>query len=270
MLQIQKVSQEIAIKFMNEIASYPSLKNKVVLVTGGATGIGASIVENFLQQGSKVVFFDKELELGNNLTQKLNSYNHKAIFKECDLIDIPDMKNKIEGIKKEIGAISILVNNAANDDRHNIDDVTPEFWDNRMNTNLRHYFFTTQSVYKDMKNLGGGSIINIGSYSWMLAQGGMPGYTTAKSAIMGLTRTLARDLGIYNIRVNCVVPGWIITERQKKLWLTPEIEKETLKRQCIKRLLKPEDISNIVLFFASNQSLGISAQNYVVDGGIVV
>ena len=254
---------------MNEIASYPSLKNKVVLVTGGATGIGASIVENFLQQGSKVAFLDKELELGNNLVQKLNSYSHKAIFKECDLIDIPDMKNKIEEIKKEIGAISILVNNAANDDRHNIDDVTPEFWDNRMNINLRHYFFTIQSIYKDMKKLGEGSIINIGSYSWMLAQGGMPGYTTAKSAIMGLTRTLARDLGTHNIRVNCIVPGWIMTERQKALWLNPKIEEETLNRQCIKRLLDPVDVSKVAIFFASNQSSGISAQSYVVDGGIV-
>tara|TARA_B110000116_G_C16670620_1_gene506057 strand:- start:176 stop:940 length:765 start_codon:yes stop_codon:yes gene_type:complete len=254
---------------MNEIASYPSLKDKVVLVTGGATGIGASVVENFLQQGSKVAFLDKELELGNNLVQKLNSYSHKAIFKECDLIDIPDMKNKIEEIKKEIGAISILVNNAANDDRHNIDDVTPEFWDNRMNINLRHYFFTIQSVYKDMKKLGEGSIINIGSYSWMLAQGGMPGYTTAKSAIMGLTRTLARDLGTHNIRVNCIVPGWIMTERQKALWLNPKIEEETLNRQCIKRLLDPVDVSKVAIFFASNQSSGISAQSYVVDGGIV-
>jgi NAD(P)-dependent dehydrogenase (short-subunit alcohol dehydrogenase family) len=138
-----------------------------------------------------------------------------------------------------------------------------------MNVNLRHYFFTVQSVYKDMKKIGKGSIINIGSYSWMLAQGGMPGYTTAKSAIMGLTRTLARDLGVYDIRVNCVVPGWIMTKRQKDLWLTPEIEDETMKRQCVKRLLIPKDISRMVLFFASDQSSGISAQNYVVDGGIV-
>ena len=254
---------------MNETALYPSLKEKVVLVTGGASGIGASIVEHFLQQESKVVFLDKKVDLGISLSENLKNYKYKAIFKKCDLIDIKDMKKKIEEIKKKIGPISILVNNAANDERHNIDDVTPEFWDNRMNTNLRHYFFTAQSVYKDMQKLGGGSIINIGSYSWMLAQGGMPGYTTAKSAIMGLTRTLARDLGIYNIRVNCVVPGWIITERQKKLWLTPEIKKETLSRQCVKRLLKPDDISKAVLFFASQQSSGISAQNYVVDGGIV-
>ena len=254
---------------MNEIASYPSLKDKTVLITGGASGIGASIVENFLQQGSKVAFLDKDKDLGNNLIDQLKQNNFKPVFKECDLVDIEEMKNKINEIREELGLISILVNNAANDQRHNIDDVTPEFWDDRMNNNLRHYFFTTQSIYRDMKKIGNGSIINIGSYSWMLAQGGMPGYTTAKSAVMGLTRTLARDLGIYNIRVNSVVPGWIITERQKKLWLTPEIEKETLNRQCIKRLLNPNDISKTVLFFASDQSSGISAQNYVVDGGIV-
>jgi NAD(P)-dependent dehydrogenase (short-subunit alcohol dehydrogenase family) len=254
---------------MKEIANYPSLRNKVVLVTGGAAGIGESIVKNFLEQGSKVAFLDKDAQLGNALVENLNIYDHKALFKECDLIDILDLQNKIKEIQNELGPISILVNNAGNDERHNIDDVTPEFWDNRMHVNLRHYFFTAQSIYKDMKKLGKGSIINIGSYSWMLAQGGMPGYTTAKSAIMGLTRTLARDLGVYNIRVNCVVPGWIITERQKKLWLTPEIEKETVDRQCIKRLLNPDDISKTVLFFASDQSSGISAQNYVVDGGIV-
>ena len=254
---------------MNEIASYPSLKDKVVLITGGASGIGETIVENFLQQGSKVVFFDKEKELGLKLVSKLNNYNYKAIFKECDLVNIEDLKSKINQIREEVGLISILVNNAANDERHDIDSVTPEYWDNRMNVNLRHYFFATQSAYKDMKKLGKGTVVNIGSFSWMLGQGGMPGYTTAKSAIMGLTRTIARDLGIYNIRVNCVVPGWIITERQKKLWLTPEIEKQQLERQCIKRMLEPNDIAKPVLFFASDQSSGCTAQNYVVDGGIV-
>jgi len=254
---------------MNEIASYPSLKDKVVLITGGASGIGETIVENFLQQGSKVVFFDKEKELGLKLISKLNNYNYKAIFKVCDLVNIEDLKSKINQIREEVGPISILVNNAANDERHDIDSVTPEYWDNRMNVNLRHYFFATQSVYKDMQKLGKGTVVNIGSFSWMLGQGGMPGYTTAKSAIMGLTRTIARDLGIYNIRVNCVVPGWIITERQKKLWLTPEIEKQQLERQCIKRMLEPNDIAKPVLFFASDQSSGCTAQNYVVDGGIV-
>jgi len=254
---------------MTEIAIYPSLKDQVVLITGGASGIGETIVENFLQQESKVVFLDKEKELGLKLVSKLNNYKYKAIFKECDLINIDDLKSIINQIREEVGLISILVNNAASDERHDIDSVTPEYWDNRMNVNLRHYFFTIQSVYKDMKQLGKGAIVNIGSFSWMLGQGNMPGYTTAKSAIMGLTRTIARDLGIYNIRVNCVVPGWIITERQKKLWLTPEIEKQQLERQCIKRMLEPNDIAKPVLFFASDQSLGCTAQNYVIDGGVV-
>ena len=254
---------------MSETASYPSLKDKVVLITGGASGIGETIVENFLQQGSRVVFLDKEKELGLRLVLKLKNYKYKAIFKECDLINIDDLKSIINQIREEVGLISILVNNAASDERHDIDSVTPEYWDNRMNVNLRHYFFTIQSVYKDMKQLGKGAIVNIGSFSWMLGQGGMPGYTTAKSAIMGLTRTIARDLGVYNIRVNCVVPGWIITERQRKLWLTPEIEKQQLERQCIKRMLEPNDIAKPVLFFASDQSSGCTAQNYVVDGGVV-
>ena len=254
---------------MNEIANYPSLKEKVVLVTGGASGIGETIVENFLQQGSKVVFVDKDLENGLELESRLQNYEFKAKFKECDLINIDELKRTINQIQSEIGPISILVNNAANDDRHDIDSVTPDYWDSRMNVNLRHYFFASQFAYKHMKDLKKGSIINIGSFSWMLGQGGMPGYTTAKSAIMGLTRSLARDLGIFNIRVNCIVPGWIITERQRKLWLTPEIEKQQLERQCIKRMLEPNDIAKPVLFFASDQSSGCTAQNYVVDGGIV-
>lgn len=255
---------------MSEIANYPSLKNKVVLITGGAQGIGESIVEQFIQQDSLVAFLDIDVKAGEDLVKKINSkYNQTPLFIKCDLKDIDELKNSISMVKEKLGKISILVNNAANDERHDIDTVTPEFWDDRMNVNLRHYFFAAQSVYKDMKDLGWGTIVNIGSFSWMIAQGGMPGYTTAKSAVMGLTRTLARDLGVYNIRVNCIVPGWIITERQKKLWLTEEIEKDQLERQCIKRMLMPEDISKAVLFFASDQSSGCTAQNYVIDGGIV-
>ena len=255
---------------MNEIANYPSISNKVVLITGGASGIGENLVEHFIMQEAKVAFLDIEEKLANKLEKKiLKKYNSKPLFIKCDLKNINELKESIKIVRKKLGLISILVNNAANDERHDIDSVTPEYWDDRMNINLKHYFFAAQSVYKDMKELGIGKIINIGSFSWMLAQGGMPGYTTAKSAIMGLTRTLARDLGIYNIRVNCVVPGWIITERQKKLWLTPEIEKKQIERQCIKRMLKPDDISKAVLFFASDQSSGCTAQNYIVDGGIV-
>lgn len=175
-----------------EVASYPSLNNKIVLITGGASGIGETIVENFLQQGSRVAFLDKEKELGNALVQKLNSYSYAALFKHCDLTDISDLQEKIKEIQKELGQISVVVNNAANDERHDIDSVTPEFWDNCFHVNLRHFFFTIQSTYKDMKVLGKGSVVNIGSFSWMLGQGGMPGYTTAKSAVAGLTRTLAR------------------------------------------------------------------------------
>ena len=255
---------------MDEIANYPSLKNKVVIITGGASGIGESIVEHFLQQGSKVAFLDKEEILGRNLVKKFKNFNHLPVFKLCDLTNIENLKQSIDEIKQELGLVSILINNAANDERHSIDSVTEEFWDDRMNVNLKHYFFAIQSVYKDMKKLGDGKIVNIGSFSWMLGLGNMPGYTTAKSAIMGLTRTIARDLGEFNIRVNCVVPGWIITDRQKKLWLTDKIKKEQLERQCIKRMLLPKDIAKPVLFFSSDQSSGISAQNYVVDGGIVV
>ena len=254
---------------MSEIAKYPSLDNKVVIITGGASGIGASIVESFLQQGSKVAFLDKEENLGKNLVETFSNFKHKPLFKHCDLTNIAKLKESIDNIKDELGLTSILINNAANDERHSIDSVTEEFWDDRMNVNLKHYFFTSQSVYEDMKKLGDGKIVNIGSFSWMLGQGNMPGYTTAKSAIMGLTRSLARDLGEFNIRVNCVVPGWIITDRQKKLWLTPEVEKEQLEKQCIKRMLMPEDIAKAVLFFASDQSSGCTAQSYVVDGGVV-
>mgnify|MGYP001362553197 CR=1 FL=1 len=255
---------------MNEIASYPSLKNKVVIVTGGASGIGESIVEQFVIQKSKVAFFDIQESLGKSLIQSMyEKHNIRPLFIKCNLKNIAELRESIQQVKKILGPISILINNAANDERHNIDDVTSEYWDDRMNINLKHYFFSTQSVYKDMKKLGKGTIVNIGSFSWMKGQGGMPGYTTAKSAIMGLTRTLARDLGVHNIRVNCVVPGWVITDRQKELWLTPEIEKQQLADQCIKRMLVPEDISKAVLFFASDQSSGCTAQNYVVDGGIV-
>tara|TARA_Y100001970_G_scaffold115112_1_gene143484 strand:+ start:9897 stop:10664 length:768 start_codon:yes stop_codon:yes gene_type:complete len=254
---------------MPEIAKYSSLEDKVIIITGGASGIGTSIVEQFLIQGSKVAFIDKEKYLGKNLEEKFKNFKHKPLFKYCDLTNIINLKKTINEIREELGLISVLVNNAANDERHSIDSVTEEFWDEKMNVNLKHYFFAIQSVCKDMQELGDGKIVNIGSFSWMLGQGNMPAYTTAKSAIMGLTRTIARDLGKFNIRVNCVVPGWIITERQKKLWLTPEAEKEQLERQCIKRMLYPEDIAKVVLFFASDQSSGCTAQNYVIDGGVV-
>lgn len=167
------------------------------------------------------------------------------------------------------GAITVLINNAAHDERHSIDSVTPEYWDERMAINLRHQFFCAQAVWKGMASAGGGAIVNMGSVSWVIGQGGMPGYTTAKSAVQGLTRSLARDLGEHNIRVNSVLPGWIMTRRQMDLWLTPEGEAELMERQCLKRKLQPDDIARVVLFFASEQSGACTNQSYIADGGWV-
>ena len=242
---------------MNEIANYPSLDNKVVIVTGGASGIGACIVENFLQQGSKVAFLDKEENLGKKLVKKLSKYKHVPVFKYCDLTNIESLKKSINEIKKEIGLISILVNNAANDERHSLETVTEDFWDDRMNVNLKHYFFAIQSVYKDMKKLGDGKIVNIGSFSWMLGQGNMPGYTTAKSAVMGLTRTIARDLGEFNIRVNCVVPGWIITERQKNFGLLKKLKKNNWKDNASKECLNQMILEKLYYFFPLTKVLDV-------------
>ena len=263
MLQLKKGYKKMKVKYLD-------LKNKRVFISGGGSGIGASIVEHFCEQNSEVYFIDIDVKASNKLIKSIKKKKLKAPnFIECNILDVKKLQKIIKDIITKKGPIHCLVNSAANDDRHSTDQVDEKYWDNRMNINLRHYFFAAQSVYKDMKELGWGTIVNIGSFSWMIAQGGMPGYTTAKSAIMGLTRTLARDLGVYNVRVNCIVPGWIITERQKKLWLTDEIKKNQLERQCIKRMLVPEDISKAVLFFASEQSSGCTAQNYVIDGGIV-
>ena len=186
---------------------------------------------------------------------------------ESNLFNIKELQNVISKIITEKGPIEILINNAANDERHNIEDVTEEFWNNRMNINLRHYFFTVQSVREAMIKNKGGVIVNIGSASWMVGQGGMAAYTAAKSGVVGLTRSFARDLGEYNIRVNSVVPGWTITERQLEKWLTPESEADMMKKQCIKKRLMPSDIAKAVLFFSSDQSSGCTNQSYVVDNG---
>ena len=253
---------------MNEVAIYPSLKNKIVLITGGASGIGESIVEHFVMQKSTVVFLDIEEKLAENLINKIyKKYSYKPIYVKCDLKNTTQLKEKINEVSSHIGKISILVNNAANDERHKIEDVTEEFWNDRMNINLRHYFFTVQSVREAMIKNNGGVIVNIGSASWMIGQGGMAAYTAAKSGVVGLTRSFARDLGEYNIRVNSVVPGWTITQRQLEKWLTPESEADMMKKQCIKKRLMPSDISKAVLFFSSDQSSGCTNQSYVVDNG---
>ena len=250
---------------MSNEAVYPSLNNKVVVVTGGGSGIGESITRSFIKQGAKVAFLDFNEKDSIKLIKDLNTDN--LHFEFCDLRDIEQLKNSIKKISSKFGLIQILVNNAARDDRHSLASVTSEYFDERIATNLKHQLFASQAVVSDMEKNGGGAIINMGSTSWMIGQGGMPCYTTAKSAIQGLTRGLARDLGPKNIRVNCVVPGWIMTERQVDMWLTPESEKELMDRQCIKRKLFPKDIARFVLFMASDEASACSNQSFVVDGG---
>ena len=247
---------------------YFDLENKRVFITGGGSGIGASLVEHFCEQHAEVYFIDINEEASNKLISECKN-KKLAIpnFIKCDLLNIKELQNVISKIITEKGPIEILVNNAANDERHNIEDVTEEFWNDRMNINLRHYFFTVQSVREAMIKNKGGVIVNIGSASWMIGQGGMAAYTAAKSGVVGLTRSFARDLGEYNIRVNSVVPGWTITERQLTKWLTPESEADMMKKQCIKKRLMPSDIAKAVLFFSSDQSSGCTNQSYVVDNG---
>ena len=255
---------------MTNTASYPSLKDRVVLVTGGGGGIGASIVEHFCAQGARVGFIDIDRSGSEQLIADLDSRGlPKPVFAHCDLRDIEALKTAIDQIRQTLGPITILINNAAHDERHSIDSVTSEYWDDRIAVNLKHQFFAAQAVYPDMKQAGGGSIVNLGSVSWVIGQGGMPCYTTAKSAIQGLTRSLARDLGPMNIRVNSVLPGWIMTQRQIDLWLDEKGEQELMTRQCLKRKLNPEDIARVVLFFASDDSGACTNQSYIADGGWV-
>jgi D-xylose 1-dehydrogenase len=237
-----------------------------VLVTGGGSGIGEAIVRHFLAQGSKVGFVDIDLEASKRLVASLPP-EAAVYFEPCDLRDVAAIRGAIAAVRTALGPITILVNNAARDDRHAIEAVTSEYWDERFAVNLKHQFFCAQAVAPEMAAAGGGSIVNMGSSSWVVGIGNMPCYTTAKSAVQGLTRALARDLGPRNIRVNSILPGWIMTDRQRNLWLTPEGEVELMTRQCLKRHLEPDDIARVVLFLAADDSGACTNQNYIVDGG---
>jgi NAD(P)-dependent dehydrogenase (short-subunit alcohol dehydrogenase family) len=253
---------------LEDTATYPSLRDRVTLITGGGSGIGASIVERFCVQGSKVYFVDNDETASRNLVKNLTGRGENTPnFICCDVRNINELQSVIKSIVDSSGPIRILVNNAARDDRHSIEEVTPDYFDERIAVNMRHHFFTAQSVIPGMKSAGGGSIINMGSVSWMIGSVNMPIYLAAKSAIVGLTRALARELGPYNIRVNSILPGWIMTDRQKDLWLTPEGEAELMQRQCLKRKLEPDEIAKIVLFFSSDDSGICTNQNFVADGG---
>jgi D-xylose 1-dehydrogenase len=249
-------------------ATYPSLKHRVVFITGGASGIGAEHVRQFAAQGARVAFVDIADEAAAELMAAIERTGHPSpLYQHCDLTDIPALQRAIAAAADKLGPITVLVNNAANDQRHNYADVTVAYWDERQAVNLRHQFFAIQAVAPMMRTAGGGSIINFGSISWHTNHGDMPAYTTAKAAIEGLTKGMARDLGSDKIRVNTIIPGWVMTQRQIDLWLTPEAEANLLRAQCLKEKVYPPDLARMVLWLASDDSRMCTAQMWVVDGG---
>jgi D-xylose 1-dehydrogenase len=249
-------------------ARYPSLEGRVVLITGGASGIGESIVEHFARQGSRVAFFDIQDEAAHQLAARLDAEGcPKPHYVHCDLADLAALKDAVGKTLSSFGTVDVLVNNAANDQRMKTEDVTPEFWEQAMAINLRPQFFMAQAVIPAMKSAGRGSIVNMSSIAWMVPSVGMPVYVAAKAAIVGLTKTLAHELGPEGIRVNCVLPGGIATERQQRLWYTPEYEAFMIGRQALKRTLYPQDVARLVLFLAADDSSAITNQSCIVDGG---
>ena len=247
-------------------AIYPSLRGKRVLVTGGGSGIGAGIVEGFVRQGCRVTYFDIADPESEALAKSLAGADHAPVFRHCDLTDIKAVQAEIARAIKAEGAFDILINNAANDDRHTIEEVTEEYWDNRLNTNLKHLFFCAQAVIPGMKEKGAGVIVNLGSISWHLALEGLTLYQTSKAAIEGLTRSFARELGPDGIRSVCIVPGNVKTPRQMK-WYTPEGEAEIVNAQCMSGRLIPDDIAAMALFLASDDARLITGHEYFVDAG---
>ena len=250
-------------------AIYPDLAGKSVIVTGGGSGIGAAIVRAFVRQQAKVGFIDIAREPSQALAAELGGDAAGVRYVEADIRDVAALKGAIATIAAVHGAADILVNNAAHDERHATAEVTPEFFDERIAVNLRHSFFAAQAVLPGMQASGGGVIVNFSSISWMTGQGGMAVYTAAKSAMLGLTRSLARDYGVHNIRVNAIAPGWVRTERQLAKWVTPEADQRRNESQCLKRWVVPEDIARSCVFLCSDEASACTAQHYVVDAGRV-
>jgi D-xylose 1-dehydrogenase len=250
-------------------AIYPDLEGKTVLVTGGGSGIGEAVVRRFARQKAKVAFIDIKEAESRALADELAGGGATVCFERADLTDIPALRAAIGRVKEALGPVQILVNNAAHDERHPTEEVTESYWDGRIAVNLKHQFFAAQAVLPDMRAARAGVILNFGSVSWMVGQGGMAAYTAAKSAVIGLTRSLARDYGAFNIRVNAIAPGWIMTQRQVDLWLNPESEGELMQRQCLKRKLQPDEIARFTVFMASEEASACTNQHYVVDGGWV-
>lgn len=250
-------------------AIYPSLAGRVVFISGGATGIGADLVRAFARNHARVAFVDTQAEAGAALAKELNAAGETALFLECDVTDVPSLRAAIKQTYRELGAIGVLVNNAANDDRHLIDEVTPDYWDKAQNVNVRHHFFAAQAVRPQMRELGSGSIVNLSSVAWRGGAGDMVAYAAAKAAVVGLTNALARAFGPDNIRVNAIEPGAVMTERQKRLWYTtPEAVAAMAQRQSIKTTLLGEDVARMALFLGADDSRMVTKQSIAVDAGL--
>ncbi|WP_127752061.1 SDR family oxidoreductase [Devosia sp. 1566] len=252
---------------MTEYSRYPSLAGTPVVISGGASGIGECLVRSFAAQGAKVGFVDIAQTVGDSLAAELVAAGHQVRFTPCDVTDTAAYQAAIAGFAEAHGDALVLVNNAAHDQRHNWSEVTPQYWDDRMGVNLKHSFFAIQAVAPGMQAAGRGSIINTGSISWMIMSPSIPVYETAKAATHGLTRAMARELGKSGIRVNTVVPGWVMTERQLTHWIDPAAEQLIDASQALAGRVYPEDIARMVLFLASEDSAMISAQQFLVDGG---
>ncbi len=252
---------------MTHFANYPSLKDRPVVISGGASGIGASLVRHFAEQGARVGFVDIDAQAGESLAAELVAAGQVVRFTRCDVTDIAAYQSAIAGFAEAHGDARVLVNNAAHDQRHDWSEVTPNYWDERMAVNLKHAFFAIQAVAPGMERAGGGSIINFGSISWMIMTPSIPLYETAKAAVHGLTRSMARELGRAAIRVNSLVPGAVMTQRQLDLWIKPEDLQAIEANQALSGHLTPEDCARMALFLAADDSRMISAQNFLVDGG---
>jgi NAD(P)-dependent dehydrogenase (short-subunit alcohol dehydrogenase family) len=251
-------------------AVYRSLEGKVVLVTGGASGIGEAIVEAFFRQKAQVLFLDVQDDDAQKLIQRPTASGHlPPKYFHCDLTDFEQLQRTMQEVLQFYPAIDVLVSNAGNDKRHKIEEVTSDFWDWCMRVNLKHQFFMAQAVIPGMRRAKRGAIINMSSIGWVIPSTGLPVYVTAKAAIVGMTRTLAHEVGADGIRVNCVMPGAISTEKQRRLWFTEEYKKQILERQAIKRDIQPEEVAKLVLFLASDESLAITNQSFVIDAGWV-
>jgi D-xylose 1-dehydrogenase len=248
---------------------YASLNDRVVFISGGSSGIGAELVRAFAAQGSKVAFCGTQPGGGQPLIDEFVAAGHaEPWYGACDVRDVAAYQSLLARVVADVGPIRVLINNAGRDDRHRMEEVTSAFWDDRIALNLKHYFFAIQAVAPGMEKSGGGSVVNMGSVSWMRGRPNLVGYTTAKAGILGLTRTLARELGARNIRVNALVPGAIVTDRQTTLHRDPAADKEFLDAQCLKVRLDPGHVARATLFLAADDSNGMTGQHVLVDGGI--